>query len=285
MKRALVVLSSIGLALSLNGQEIAGTILDSQNNTPLEYASVGITHTRFGTISDQNGLFHLELPGLKPESMVRISMIGYKSQTFILEELLNRDSTIKLVVDPYPIAELTITPFGEPYQIGTTKYNRLGNWCGWGGTRFGKGHEIGTRLNLGDEPVHIRKLHIHIHRQAYDTIWYRIHIRTLKEKKPDKELLTENVIVAIDQEKGWVALDLAKYNIQLEGEVAVTLEWLKISGVNEDRAMKINDRVTYEYVLLNTKKNQGNIYTRWGVEADWDMGNQGSPAIYLTVQK
>ncbi|MEA3460593.1 MAG: carboxypeptidase-like regulatory domain-containing protein, partial [Bacteroidota bacterium] len=213
MKSLLATLGIMFLSIQLNGQEIQGRILDSLSSTPLEYASIGIVGTRYGTITDQQGEFHLEVPEQEPGSMVRISMIGYKSQSFPLEELQNKDNVIKLIVDPIPIAEVTITPMGEPYTIGTMQYTRLGNWCGWGGSRFGKGHEIGTKLDLGDQPVHIRKLHVHVHRQAYDTIWFRLHIRSLKDEKPFKELLTRNVIVAIDEEKGWVELDLEEYKI------------------------------------------------------------------------
>ena len=285
MRSILAALWILCLTIHLNAQEIEGRILDSLSSIPLEYASLGIVDTRYGTITDQQGMFRLEVKELDPESMLRISMIGYKAQSFTLEELRNKDNIILLAVDPVPLAEVTISPMGEPYSIGTTQYNRLGNWCGWGGSRFGKGHEIGTRLDLGDQPVHIRKLHVHVHRQAYDTIWFRLHIRNLKDEKPNEELLTGNVIVTIEAEKGWVELDLDEYNIVQEGEVAISLEWLKISGVNEDRAMKINQKVTTEYLLFNTKKKQGIIYTRWGVEGKWNTGSEGSPAMYLTVQK
>jgi len=285
MNVAFAALGILALFFQLNGQEIKGTILDSLNSTPLEYASVGLVGTRYGCITNQQGIFYLEVPEQESETLIRISMIGYKSQSFALNELRNKDTTIKLAVDPIPIAELTITPSGEPYTVGTTKYTRLGNWCGWGGSRRGKGHEIGTKLQLGEEFVHVRTLHVHMHRQAYDTSWYRLHIRSLKDDKPDRELLNSNVILAIDQEKGWVELDLTPYNIVVQGDVALTLEWLKISGINEDRAMKINDRVTTEYILFNIKNKQGNIYTRWGVEANWNAEYYGSPAMYLTVQK
>jgi len=71
----------------------------------------------------------------------------------------------------------------------------------------------------------------------------------------------------------------------LSGKVAVTLEWLKVSKNSEDRTMKINGKATSEYVLFNTKKKKGWIYSRWGVEANWSLGTTGSPSIYLTVLK
>ena len=66
--------------------------------------------------------------------------------------------------------------------------------------------------------------------------------------------------------------------------MAISLEWLKVSGIIEGRAMKIMDRVTAEYLLFNTRKNHGLIYTRWGVEGNWNTGKEGSPDMYLTVQ-
>jgi hypothetical protein len=173
MRSTLAILWVFCLSPYLNGQQIEGRIVDSLDNTPLEYASIGIVGTPLGTITDQQGFFLLEAP--------------------------EQDSGS---------AEVTITPMAEPYSLGTSRYTRLGNWCGWGGSRFGKGHEIGTKTDLGDQPVHIRKLHVHVHRQAYDTIWFCLHIRSLKDELPDEELLNSNVIVAIDEEKGWVELDL-----------------------------------------------------------------------------
>jgi len=81
-----------------------------------------------------------------------------------------------------------------------------------------------------------------------------------------------------------VDIDLSSYNIVLEGDVALTLEWLRVSGINEDRAKTINKKLTSEYVLFNTKRKHGWMYTRWGVEADWTVHNNGSPSIYLIVQ-
>mgnify|MGYP001819025382 CR=1 FL=1 len=47
--------------------------------------------------------------------------------------------------------------------------------------------------------------------------------------------------------------------------------------------MKINKEITGEYVLFNTRKKQGSTCTRWGVEADWNKHNEGSPSMYLSI--
>jgi len=283
MKPTLAIILCLWLFGNLNGQSIHGRVVDFNTGEALEYVSIGVLNTRYGTITDERGEFSLVVTDLSPDSTLRISMIGYHSQTFSLRELKNESRVIQLVVKPVQIGEVTVKPFGEARKIGTTGFNRIGNWCGWGGSRFGKGHELGTEVDLGDSPVFIQSLHVHVHRQAYDTSWYRLHIRTLENGLPKEELLTDNVIVSISKESGWVELDLREYNIVQVGQVALILEWLKVSGINEDRTMRINKKVTSEYVLFNQKKRSGCIFSRWGVEAHWTRADNSSPSIYLTV--
>lgn len=249
----------------------------------MEYVSIGVMNSRYGTITDETGNFSLDVNNVSPQSTVRISMIGYESQTYTLEEFRHIDKSFELALKPTRLEGVTVKPFGKEWKIGTTGYTKIGNWCGWGGSRFGKGHEIGTTMDLGDSPVYIKSLHIRLHRQAYDTSLYRLHIRTIEGETPKDELLSNNIILQISDESGWVDIDLSEHNIVLGGKVALTLEWLKVYGINENRAMKINEKVTSEYVLFNTKRKKGNIFTRWGVEADWKCGNRGSPSIYITV--
>ncbi len=66
-----------------------------------------------------------------------------------------------------------------------------------------------------------------------------------------------------------------------QGEVAISPVWLKISRINKGRSMKINDRVTSEYLLFNTKKKQGIIYTRW--EGSFQEGSHGHPGDRYNV--
>jgi hypothetical protein len=96
------------------------------------------------------------------------------------------------------------------------------------------------------------------------------------------ELLTENILLSITNESGWAKIDLQQYNLILSGEIGLTLEWLKVHGINEDREMKINDRMQKAYLLFKNKKNQTGL-RRWGTEAKWIINNENSPSMYLTI--
>jgi len=144
--------------ISIYGQIIEGRITDSKTNESLEYVSIGIVNTNFGTITDINGYFKFEAK-VEESSIVIISMIGYKTQKFTVKDLINNRNEIKLDETTFELAEIIIKTTKER-KIGATSYNRFSGWSGWGGLRTRKGYEIGIFLNLGSNTVEIKNLNI-----------------------------------------------------------------------------------------------------------------------------
>jgi hypothetical protein len=265
------------------GQVIKGQVFDAKTTKPLEYVSIGILNTTFGTISDDKGEFDFEFKMQDVSSIVRISMIGYEPQTFSISDLLQKDNKIKMVETSYEINEVVITPT-LMRVVGAKGFNTFQGWSGWGGLHVRKGYEIGIKLDLGDKPVKIKSLHVMLHRQAFDTSLFRLHIRAVQDTLILHELLSENIIIAITNESGWSTIDLERYNLIMSGEIGLTLEWLKVQGMNEDRAMKINGKRQKAYILFKNKKNQTGLY-RWGTEAKWTINKDKSPSMYLTIME
>ncbi|NOY51942.1 MAG: carboxypeptidase-like regulatory domain-containing protein [Chlorobi bacterium] len=270
------------IQIKISGQEISGRITDSKTNKPLEYVSIGIINTNFGTITDSNGFFKFEAKG-EELSIVRISMIGYKPQKFTVKDLRNNKNEIKLNETTIELAEIMIKPTKER-KVGATSYSRSSGWSGWGGLRTRKGFEIGIMLDLGNEPVKIKNLNVLLKRQSFDKTLFRLHIRAINDTLISEELLTENIIFSITKESGWAEIDLEPYNIILSGKVGVTLEWLDVIGNNPDRAIKINKRMTDAYVLFKNRRNHFGIY-RWGTESKWIINKKNSPSMYLTIRE
>ncbi len=267
----------------VHGQILKGKIIDSKTSEPIEYACIGIINTNYGTITDSKGCFQIEAKGQDLSSIVRISMIGYEARMFTVEELDKSNNTIALVQTAIEFDEVIIKPTKER-NIGAIGYNRLAGWSGWGGMHNGKGCEMGIILNLGNHPVKIKTFHVLLHRQAFDTIFCRMHIRAIKDTLVLDELLSENIILTITNESGWVKIDLEQCNLIMSGEIALTLEWLKVQGINEDREMKINNRMQKAYILFKNKKNQTGLF-RWGTEARWILRKDDSPSMYLTIME
>jgi hypothetical protein len=279
------LLSCLGMLLALlvvKGQVIKGHVLDSLSGKPLEYVSIGIIDTPHGCITDEKGSFSFEAGDQEPSSRLRISMIGYEAQVFSLDEFMQLEKEVQLVPKVYELAGAEVKPWTRERKAGSDRIARMSGWSGWGGTPVRKGYEMGTRIDLGERPVKIKNLQVRLHRQAFDTSYFRLHMRAMKDTLILEELLTQNIVAKISEESGWALIDLEPYQLVLSGTVGVTLEWLKVEGLNQDRAMKINDRMQEAYLLFKNQKNAYGLY-RWGTEARWIINKKVSPGLYVTV--
>lgn len=218
MKLILFNILIILCCVEISGQVIKGYIFDSNTNEPLEYVSIGIINTPFGTITDDKGYFEFEPQNQNLSSSVRISMIGYEPQIFSIAELLQNDLIIKMIETTYEINEVVIKATLEK-KVGANGFNKLKGWSGWGGLYDRKGYEIGIKIDLGNKSVKIKSLHVFLHRQAFDTSFFRLHIRSMKDTLMLSELLTENIIIPVTKESGWVEFNLEKYSLFLSGEI------------------------------------------------------------------
>jgi len=285
MKLLLFFLLSLLLSFELHSQVITGKVVDSTSNDLLEYVSIGIVKTHLGTITNENGKFNLEFKNQSPKAIVRFSMIGYKAQTFSIEELSNKENVITLKQEAIQIAEVVVKAGNKFKKIGTSNSTKKREFCGWGGDRRGKGHEIGLKIDLGTSFVKLHSLHIRVYKQSYDSSLFRLHIRNIKDDLPHEELLKQNILITITKSSGWADIDLSKYNLVLKDEIALTLEWLKVLGLNENKLIRVGSEKKSANVLFSIKKKQGCTYVKWGVEAKWSKVDTKSPSIYLTIQE
>ncbi|MEZ5083926.1 MAG: carboxypeptidase-like regulatory domain-containing protein [Bacteroidales bacterium] len=273
------------LTFVLYAQNIDGKVVDLSSGQPLVYVNIGIINTSKGTITDENGDFNLDVGGLFLNSKVRFSVIGYHSQTFTIEELLGRNNIIELKVKPFHLAEVIISPKGKLKKIGT-EGSSMGEVCGWGGMQFGQGNEVGISLGLGHSMVSLQSLHIKLYKQSFDNSLFRLHIRDIADGLPSDELLNKEVFISVTKKSGWIDIDLSLYHLKFKGDIALSLEWIKVDGLNKDRLIRVNrNKKATANVLFHIKRKQGTMFTRWGSENQWKRIENKSPTFYLTVQE
>lgn len=284
MKTISLFILSFLISAQINCQTITGKVVDASNGEPLIYASIGIVNVNKGTITDEQGKFHLDVKKIPVNAIMRVSMIGYNPRTFAISDLIDKENEIRLESKTTELKEIIVKPLGKPVIIGSTQISK-GILCGWEGTDPGKGYEIGTELKLGEKPVRIKSLHLHLHKQSFDSTLFRLHIRSLIDNMPGQELLSSEILIKVEKESGWIDIDLSRYNLVFEGDIVLSLEWIKAMGLNNNRLMKMNGQKQYTAnVLFSEKKKEGCIYTRWGSEAIWSRSEDKSPCFYITVQ-
>lgn len=121
--RYLIIILSLALISAFssmaNAQQVieaSGRILDIEFMEPLVGVNITVKDKPLGTVSDSRGYFYLRLRENLPLTL-RISMIGYKTQEYIVEKSLESGIRIKLHSETYMGEEIIIsTPVVEVEQ-------------------------------------------------------------------------------------------------------------------------------------------------------------------------
>lgn len=78
----------MGLPIVVFGQTFTGRISDSQNATPLPYASIGIKGKSIGGIADSDGYFHINIANASATDTIVVSYLGYHSKTLVKRDVM-----------------------------------------------------------------------------------------------------------------------------------------------------------------------------------------------------
>jgi len=87
--------------------KISGILLDSENKTPLPYATIYILNTTRGTISNELGHFTMNVSDLNTTDTLGFQYVGYKTRTINLGKL-EADSVVYLKEDIINLSELVV---------------------------------------------------------------------------------------------------------------------------------------------------------------------------------
>ncbi|WP_439504384.1 hypothetical protein [Sediminibacterium sp.] len=98
MKKILLLMVISFVASNLNAQQtVWGYLKDSISNEPIELASVTNTNKKQTVITNNNGLFKVEI---SKDDILSISAVGYRYYTFIYSGVIAASDTIELYLVP-----------------------------------------------------------------------------------------------------------------------------------------------------------------------------------------
>lgn len=87
---------------------ISGTVLEAETSEPLEFVSVYVKNSNFGTFTNRNGEFVFNVPNTYKDSLLVLSLIGFKSSTANLSKV-GVGEIFNLMVDQYFLDEVIVT--------------------------------------------------------------------------------------------------------------------------------------------------------------------------------
>lgn len=231
MKRSVILGVVLVLTFGIiHGQgKITGSVVNAENNLPIEYVNIGIVGKNIGTISDMNGQFDFSIEPQYLNDSLLFSCVGYESYSMRISDM-KENNIIHLKEKSFLLNEVIVKSrkfkervFGITAKkgIGLTGFenNNLGYECGL--------------LMKNKKRAELRSVNINISSCAYDTIFYRLNIYEVKEKNNFENILVEPIYVIASKEdifNGSIKVDLTGYNVVVNGNFLVTLEHIRDLG-------------------------------------------------------
>lgn len=214
--------------------EITGIILDNKTNAPLPYVNIGILNKEFGTVTDNNGKFILNLKEEFVNDTIRISSIGYKPVEFLVKNMTQKRQpiSIKLEEQISELGEVVIT--AKAYKKKTLGNKSQSKFISTGFSYDQLGAEMGVKINVRKNPTFVDAFNFNIsyNRLSAKSI-FRVNFYSIEKNKPKENILTENILVSIEpKQDGKITVDLKPYDIVLTNDVIVALEWIETDGEN-----------------------------------------------------
>lgn len=231
LKYIFVFIIFINLNCYAQSKTYSGFLKDIENNQPLAYVNIGIVDKNIGTVSDTNGKFELSLDDKFDIEILRISMIGFKTQTFKVKDFKDnilKDNIIYLEKSVAILKEVVIKNkklktiiLGNTLDKKTVSAGFVNNILG---------NEIGIVVKIKKKPTFIENFNAIVDYNNYGNFKFRINFYDLKNGLPNNSILQENIIANSKVKKGKLTIDLRDYNITVNKDFFVSIELIEGLG-------------------------------------------------------
>jgi len=276
MKKVLLLISLLNIFFLKAGEKIVKGKISDSNNHPVAFANIGIVGTATGTVADYEGNFIIFLPvGLKQKDSLKISCIGYLSYA-ISADTLPEFLSVRLKEVSLRLPEVTVKANGlKKKVIGNKRENTYLN-CNFAiGNKPNQnlGSEIGRKFFFKGKKHYINKMNLYC-AYNFDTVLLRLNIYSLKNGLPDKNLLSENIIIKlIGRKRGWCEFDLQDYHLVYDVNIIAALEWIGHS--KKGKALQLPITVPAPGAVH---------FYKFGSQDKWRRYNNMSTSINLEVE-
>ena len=239
----LLVLFSIFSQSSFSQERILkGEILSGSN--PVSYASIGIVGKDIGTVADEKGHFNIVIELSKislDEDIIIVSCLGYLDKSFSIKDLSfdsNSPIIINLVKTDLKLNEV----FVRPKKIKEKKFGNSWVYVLTSSAIFTRGEDVSDALGREtgmvlkiDSSIRIKDFNMYVTGSQFKSVKFRLQFYDLTGGEPNLIPLSEDILFEATVSKGWVKVNLAPYNIYIEGKdkIGVTMQWIKSEPLNE----------------------------------------------------
>ncbi|MBL7883898.1 MAG: carboxypeptidase-like regulatory domain-containing protein [Bacteroidia bacterium] len=256
------------IANYLHSQTFTGKIIDKKTQSPVLYANVGVIGKSIGTVSDANGYYSIQLNDSVNNSILKFSCIGYKSYSIKVFDFKKANiSTIELEPDIISLAAVVIKPKQYNTKVLGNENKNRSILAGFHTNDLGS--ELGVIMHIKKTPTFIEKASFNVAYNDAGIVKFRVNIYHMNNGIVDSIILKEPIIVEIDKQTRVLTVDLKKYNLVVENDFLVSLEWIEGYG---------SDKISFCAGLMNK-----NCLFRKTSQDNWEKANPIGVGFNCTV--
>lgn len=193
---------------------LRGLILSSENDSPVEFASLQFRKSRLGAIAGFDGKFEIAIPTEALDDSLGLYRLGFESRTISIKSLIQTDFH-KIYLQPRPV-DL------EPVELTSrkAKIEKEGNRGISLGSMYLDTHGQQVALYIENKEKRAAKLktvsyYLSGKGNAEAPFRIRIYSRNDSLGCPGGDLLPEIVVVKPAIKRGWFKVDISKFNIHM----------------------------------------------------------------------
>ncbi len=222
-----------------------GKIIDGKSGHPIPYVNVGIVEKGIGTVSDEEGMFHLEFnPDLYASSdVVLFSSLGY-------EKLEIPISDLKFVYNEYPILklnpsilelnEVVVTDKKGEFVQKSAGYKNTGEPVyGYWKDNIALGGELASHIRVAKGLRQLKSFGFEVWENISDSVLVRINIYDIDNSwgfpKNNLNQSTQNILHIIKKDDMFAHVDLIPFSIFIRDDFIVSIELLQVYGKEKPR--------------------------------------------------
>lgn len=256
MKHLFLVAALLCTAPVLFAQTLKGILKDATTGETLPYVNIGVVSKDIGTVSNDNGRFTLVVPQGYEKDIVRFSMIGYGTLNFTVEELAKRltsNEQLTMKVEATELKEVVVTNMKRGEKLLGNKTESKNVTAAFTSNKLG--NELGMMMRVKGKVNQLKTFTASIASDNNPEVKMRLNFYSVKNGLPDKSLVNQNIIVSAPRSSGKLVVDLMPYDIMVEDDFFVTLEWIEDAD---------NRKIWFSAALLATP-----LVARQTSQGDW----------------
>jgi hypothetical protein len=214
------------------GIQLHGMVMNPASAKPVPFASIGIPGTPVGTIAAADGQFDLFIGNEYLEDSLKVSSVGFASQTTAIRQLekIKGSIVINLTENVFPLKEVRVSnKFQQTIIVGRQSSGKLiqVSIIPKGDKAPVIGAESGLKIQVKHYPALLSNFNFYLSANNLKHIKFRLNIYSLKNNLPDTLLFNKEVYIDIkDFKTGWNQVDLSAYDIIVTADFAITLQWV-----------------------------------------------------------